>query len=70
MDSMFLHGSEEVKRAGHNMQDAAASMQRTADRLDHTLSTFLENLERVLAEDRELRSSPQIFIEPGQLVPD
>ncbi len=40
METIHLHGSEDVSRAGHNMRSAAEDMQRAAANIDHSLMIF------------------------------
>ncbi len=56
MDSMYLHGSEDVRRAASMMQQAADEMQRAAlnieghfDRHQRFLDDWLSRFEQVLA---------------------
>ena len=55
MDSIYLHGSEDVRRAASQMSSAADQMSSAASSIDGTLSAFLRNLENLLYEDREAR---------------
>jgi len=41
-DYVTLLGAEEVSRAANRMQQAAADMQRAADRIEYTLNQFGE----------------------------
>jgi len=62
MDSVHLHGAEDVSTAGHNMRSAASTMRDAASTIDSALDRqrlFLEDwlvrFEHVLAEDRRDR---------------
>jgi hypothetical protein len=45
MDSIQLIGSDDVRRAGHNIQSAAEDMKRAADIIDSALMTHRQYLE-------------------------
>lgn len=57
MDYVYLQGSEDVSRAGHNMQSAAEQMSRAASTMSDALDQhrrwmdeWLERLQRIMEE--------------------
>ncbi len=49
MESIYLHGSEDVARAGITIAGAADQMSRAAGSIDESLSRFLRELEGLVS---------------------
>ena len=48
MDAIILVGAEDVRRAGHNMADAAEQMSRAALSIQESLSTHIRLMEDIV----------------------
>ena len=59
METIHLIGTEEVTRAGHNMNSAAESMRRAADQIDVSLYRFLERFEDLVARMEQATKPPE-----------
>lgn len=49
METMHLIGSEEVSRAGHNMQAAAESIRHSANQISDALERHAQRMQEALA---------------------
>lgn len=47
MENIFLVGSEDVQRAGHNMTSAASDMLRAANLINETMYSFQQQIDRL-----------------------
>lgn len=57
MDSIHLHGAEDVRSAGHTINGAAETIKQAASSLDWTFTMFSRKLDDTIIELRDLLNS-------------
>jgi hypothetical protein len=61
-EHIYLHGSEDVQRAGHTIAAAASDIQRAANQMDESMTRFLLHFDQMVSrlENLSLAAQPSL----------